>query len=113
MSKKGLRSTKRQTSNKKRVKINAPIKKHQKEPSFEGKERRLHEDIINRRIGGGIVLTKKEIAEAFDQAREQWINLPGAIMKSPSDILLIQKRSKSQEPFGSPDQPDYVEDNGG
>jgi hypothetical protein len=114
MSKKSIGSTKRQTSNnKKRAKINTRVKKHQKDPLFEGKERRVHEELINRRIGGGIVITKKEIAEAFAQARQQWMNLPGSIIKSSSDILLIEKRSKSKDTHGGPDQTHDVGHNGG
>jgi hypothetical protein len=60
--------------------------------SHEGDERNAHEVIINRRITGGVTMSREEIAEAYISAQEEWLQLPGSIIRSPTDVLLIQKR---------------------
>jgi hypothetical protein len=43
---------------------------------------RIHEDFVNRRVGGGAPATR----EAYDRALEQWHRLPGAVATSPTEI---------------------------
>ena len=46
-----------------------------------GSERKLHEEIINRRVGGGINLTVAELQEAYARALDQWLKLPGPLSR--------------------------------
>ena len=100
MIKKKSRSSKKNISKKKsRSKGNISQDIPLKPASREGKERKVHEEIINRRVSGGIDLTREEIAEAYIRAQEQWLQLPGSIIRTPTDVLLIQKSFKSKNSF--------------
>jgi len=72
-----------------------------------------NEQIIDRRIRGGISITAEEIAELYVQAQQQWLKLPGSIIRPPTDIILIQKYSKSQgQGIISSEQTHHNTDNG-
>lgn len=51
-------------------------------PRRHGREHQVHEEINARRLGGGA----EPNAEAFQRAFEQWQQLPGSIVRPPSDI---------------------------
>jgi hypothetical protein len=60
----------------------------------EGQERRAHEEIIEGRIVGGAEATP----ELYRHALEQWQEIPGSVMRPPTDVTLPSpKRPKSQE----------------
>ena len=112
LSKKATLSKKHNTK-KRRIKSLTKHNKHDKPPSPRlENERRVHEEIINRRISGGITLTDKEISRAYARAYEQWQKLPGYIVRPPTDVLLIQK-PKSQDTVNSLEQTHDDPPNGG
>jgi len=60
----------------------------------EGQERRAHEEIIEGRITGGADATP----ELYQHALKQWQEIPGSVMRPPTDVTLpTPKRPKSQE----------------
>lgn len=65
--------------------------------SRHGDERKVHDEIISRRVSGGIHVTRQEVAEAYIRAKEQWLRLPGSIIKTPIDAVLIQKSLESKD----------------
>ena len=72
--KKGLdRSSKKHNSdNEKGLKTDIGLNRNQRRPERgEGNERKVHEQIIDRRISGGISITAEEIAEVYVQAQQQ------------------------------------------
>lgn len=63
---------------------------HQKLGFVKGEERKVHEEIIEKRIGGGVLPTP----ELYANALRQWQQLPGSVVKSATDVKLsIQKPS--------------------
>jgi len=69
-----------------------------KKALVEGEERKIHEEIIDRRIRGGASLTKEDITKAYDRALKQWQELPGSIVRPPSDVTLpAPSRRNSQD----------------
>lgn len=63
-----------------------------------GNERKVHEDIIQRRITGGARLTEADVREAYDRALKQWQELPGSIIRPTTGIIFpSRKDSKSQD----------------
>jgi len=46
-----------------------------------GREHAVHEQIIDRRLGGGAPAT----AEAYAKALEEWHQLPGSVVRPPTD----------------------------
>jgi hypothetical protein len=62
---------------------------HGEAPQKLGRERQVHEEIIARRTEGGAPPT----AEAYARALEQWQQLPGSIVRPPTDV-----RPPAQEP---------------
>ena len=46
-----------------------------------GREHAVHQQIINRRLGGGAPATP----EAYAKALEEWHQLPGSIVRPPTD----------------------------
>jgi len=114
MSKKKVSLSKKYKSRKRRLKSFTERKKSDKRPSFLlENERRVHEEIINRRITGGVTLTQKETSEAYVRALEQWQKLPGSITKPPTDVLLTQQLPKSQDTEATPEQTNDDTNNGG
>jgi hypothetical protein len=51
-------------------------------PRRRGREHEVHDEINKRRLGGGA----EPDAEAFQRALEQWQQLPGSIVRPPSDV---------------------------
>jgi hypothetical protein len=116
MSKKGSRSSKKRVSKKvNRMKNIAKRTKQQKPPQLiEGEERKVHEQIIDRRVTGGTSLSKDEITEAYARALKQWQELPGSIVRPPTDITLPnQKERKSQDTKTTSEQSQNNTNNGG
>jgi hypothetical protein len=97
MAKKRLKSSKRSSRKKNGSKANISRAKPLERASHEGNERKVHEEIINRRVSGGIRLTREEIAEAYVRAQKQWLQLPGSIIRTPTDVVLIQKSLNSKD----------------
>ena len=46
-----------------------------------GREHAVHQEIINRRLGGGAPATP----DAYAKALEEWHKLPGSVVRPPSD----------------------------
>ncbi len=114
MIKKKSRSSKILASKKKKqIGIDPLQNKHVKPVSHEGNERNAHEEIINRRVTGGVAMRREEIAEAYVRAQEQWLQLPGSTIRSPMDVLLIQNRDKFKDISGSSKQKINDANNGG
>lgn len=61
-------------------------------PRRRGREHQIHDEINARRLGGGA----EPNAEAFQHALEQWQQLPGSIVRPPSD-------NKAPEPSSAAD----------
>jgi len=59
-----------------------------------GDERRIHEEILDRRMRGGAPPTPAAYLRAF----KQWQRLPGAVVRSPTDV-----RPPSQKPSKTTD----------
>jgi hypothetical protein len=67
----------------------------------DGEERKVHEEIIERRLGGGAAPTE----EAYARALKQWQELPGSVIRPPTDVTLpVQKLPKSQDTVNASDQ---------
>jgi hypothetical protein len=58
-------------------------------------------------------MSREEIAEAYVRAQEQWLQLPGSTIRSPTDVLLIQNRLKSKDISASSKHSVNDADNGG
>ena len=119
MSKKS-RSSDKKSKRVKRISKNNNGTKHtgpnddRKRTLIEGEERKVHEEIIDRRIRGGAALSKDDITEAYDRALKQWQELPGSIIRPPTDITLAtQNRRKSQDTRTTSEQTNNETDNGG
>jgi hypothetical protein len=67
-------------------------------PRPQGRERKVHEEIIERRLEGGAPPTP----EAYARALEQWHKLPGSVMRPPTDITLPGQESPKS---GGTDEP--------
>jgi hypothetical protein len=48
----------------------------------EGREHRVHQEILERRMRGGPELTP----EAYERALDEWRNLQGSVMRPPTDV---------------------------
>jgi hypothetical protein len=57
-------------------------------PRPQGRERKVHEEIIERRLAGGAPPTP----EAYARALEQWHQLPGSVVRPPTDIALPDQK---------------------
>jgi hypothetical protein len=62
-----------------------PKEPHQERPEHkpEGREHQVHEEILKRRMRGGPEPTPGDYARAL----EQWKNLPGSIVRPPTDVI--------------------------
>jgi hypothetical protein len=67
-------------------------------PRPQGRERKVHEEIIERRLEGGAPPTP----EAYARALEQWHQLPGSVVRPPTDIGLPGEKSPKA---GGADEP--------
>ena len=82
----------------KRLKTHEPrTNGHQETISKIGNERKFHEDVINLRITGGTKFSVRELEVAYPRALEQWLKLPGSIVKTPTDVLLIHNDLKDTD----------------
>jgi len=91
---------------------------------IEGEERRVHEEIIEQRIGGTVIPTQEKIierrrgdtvipnqdeiiersrrqgggapptAEAYARALKQWQQLPGSVSRPPTDVIVPTQKRK-------------------
>lgn len=52
--------------------------------SPQGREHQVHKEILERRWRGGPTPTPED----YQRAREQWKNLPGSIVRPPTDIAV-------------------------
>src|SRR5947209_6279154 len=64
-------------------------------PRRDGREHVVHERIVAKRLEGGAPATP----EAYARALEQWNQLPGSVMRPPTDV-----NPPSQEPNEPPDE---------
>jgi hypothetical protein len=99
MARKRSKSSKKSFRENNVSKVNISQNKPLERASREGKEREVHDEIINRRVSGGMRMTRQEIAQAYIGAQEQWLQLPGSIIRTPTDVTIIQKRLKSRDSF--------------
>jgi hypothetical protein len=60
----------------------------------DGRDREVHLEIIARRMEGGAPATP----EAYAHALEQWHQLPGAVVKPPTDLKPTQGEPKAKAP---------------
>lgn len=109
------KSSKNENYNKKNeTKNNTESNNHNKPLLIEGEERKVHEEIIDRRLRGGAALSKEDITKAYDRALQQWQKLPGSVISPPTDITLAnQKRPKSNETTTQDEEAHDDTDNGG
>lgn len=101
------RSKNNNSTNKKGTENTEGPDDHGKPPLFiEGEERKMHEEIINRRITGGVKLSDKAISKAYRHALKQWKDLPGSVVSPPTDVIPNQKLRKSKETLDAYEQSD-------
>jgi hypothetical protein len=60
----------------------------------EGREHKVHKEILERRMRGG----PQPTPDAYTRALEQWQNLPGSIVRPPTDV--------TAPPAEEPSEPD-------
>ena len=80
-------------------------KEHDERPRVRraGRERAVHEEIVARRLEGGAPPTP----EAYARALEQWQQLPGSVVRPPTDVTPAQQPPKAPpDPGPSPDDGD-------
>lgn len=76
----------------------------------EGREHQVHKEILERRMRGGPAPTP----DAYTRALEQWKNLPGSIVRPPTDVTPppAEEPSEPRDQRGSsPSKPDADEQN--
>jgi hypothetical protein len=62
----------------------------------EGREHQVHKEILERRWRGG----PEPTPEAYERALEQWKNLPGSVVRPPTDI----RQPPDKKPTKPPDE---------
>src|SRR5688500_10102337 len=115
MPNKRSRSSKNHTSNEEnRTKNRIKPKDHRnRQALIEGEERKVHEEIVDRRITGGVTISKEAITEKYARALKQWQELPGSIVTPPTNVkLLTQKHHKFQDTETTPEQTNNETHNG-
>ena len=114
MSNKKSKSTNHSSNKGNGTNNNTEPNNHQKSSQLaEGEERKVHEEIIDRRIRGGADISKEAITEAYDRALKQWQELPGSVVRPPTDITIsIEKRPKSEDTTTTSKQTHNNTDNG-
>jgi hypothetical protein len=55
------------------------------QPNSEGREHQVHKEILERRMRGGAEPT----LNAYSRALEQWKDLPGSIVRPPTDVTPV------------------------
>ena len=58
-----------------------------------GREHQVHQEILDRRLRGG----PKPTAQRYAHALEQWKNLPGSIVRPPTDVALPVEEGTSED----------------
>lgn len=61
-------------------------------PRGEGREHQVHKEILARRMRGG----PEPTPEAYARALEQWKNLPGSVVRPPTDVTLPPHEEPSE-----------------
>jgi len=64
----------------------------------EGREHEVHKEILARRLRGG----PEPTPEAYARALEQWKDLPGSVVRPPTDVTLPPPEEPSRPDKGSP-----------
>jgi hypothetical protein len=59
----------------------------------DGRDREVHLEIITRRMEGGAPATP----EAYARALEQWHQLPGSVVRPPTDLKSTQESPKPED----------------
>ena len=77
-----------------------------------GREHQVHEEILARRMRGG----PEPTPEAYARALEQWKNLPGSVVRPPTDITLPPQEAANEpldqmSPTSQPDAQSKDDDN--
>jgi len=67
-------------------------------PRRRGRERQVHEDLANERLGGGAPAT----SDAYQRAIEQWQQLPGSVVRPASDIKAPDNKRPEPDADGTP-----------
>jgi hypothetical protein len=78
----------------------------------EGREHQVHKEILERRMRGG----KEPTSDDYRRALEQWKNLPGSIVRPPTDVVpqsADQPSAPADEGSSSPSKPDADKKNDG
>src|SRR5215208_1642515 len=71
-------------------------------PNSEGREHEVHQEILARRMRGG----REPTLEAYARALEQWKNLPGSVVRPPTDVSPPPAEEPSEPTDqGSPNPP--------
>ena len=88
----------------------APSRPSDREPPGEyprrrGREHEVHDEINERRLGGGADPT----SEAFQRALEQWQRLPGSVVRPPSDVKAPESPTPNDSGESGPPGPDRDE----
>lgn len=73
-------------------------------PRRRGREHQVHDEINERRLGGGAEPT----SEAFQRALEQWQQLPGSIVRPASDIKAPEPPPPADDGDTKPPGPNQV-----
>jgi hypothetical protein len=61
-----------------------------------GREHAVHQQILDRRLGGGAPATP----EAYANALQQWLRLPGSVVRPPTDEKPVQATKPEGEDQG-------------
>jgi hypothetical protein len=69
-------------------------------PNSEGREHQVHKEILERRMTGG----PEPTPEAYARALEQWKDLPGSIVRPPTDVTPPPAEEEPSKPSEPADQ---------
>jgi hypothetical protein len=78
------------------------------QPNSEGREHQVHKEILERRMRGGAEPT----LDAYARALEQWKDLPGSIVRPPTDVTppSVEEPSEPSDQGGSSPSKPEVDD---
>jgi hypothetical protein len=81
-----------------------PNEPEQRRPKHkpEGREHQVHKEILDRRWRGGPPPT----SDASRRALEEWKNLPGSIVRPPTDVTIPPDKQSEQEQGDTGDRTD-------
>lgn len=110
-------SNKKSTSRKKSSKFKNRRKKtkqnhHRDTLQLSGNERKVHEDIIQRRITGGVKLSEEVAREAYFHALKQWQELPGSVIRPTTGIIFPNEKDRKFQDSPTFQQTQTDTDNG-